>query len=395
MTQAFSNIRIIDFTQVLAGPFATQQLAQLGADVIKIEALGSGDMTRGLMAADSDGMAPSFLTCNLGKRSIAMDLKHPSAKDVVFKLVESADAVVENFKPGTMGRLGFDYETLKGIKPDLVYASISGYGQSGPKSELPAFDGAIQASSGMMSLSGHAESGPVRAGYFSVDMSTSLNAAFAISTALYRRLATGEGQRVDISMMDSAFMMQAPQLTNFLHTGTIPELLGNRSPTKQPTSNVFATSDSFVQVAAFKEPQIKSLLTAIGHGDFYEGRDDPAERVRQTQVFDDLLFPIFKSKTTDEWVEILTEANVPVAPIRDIQQALEDEQNQHRLNITEFPHPSGEGTTRAISAGHIADPAPPSVQRPPPKLGEHTDEVLSEVGYSADEVSALRDAGLI
>ena len=226
-------------------------------------------------------------------------------------------------------------------------------------------------------------------------MSTSLNAAFAISAALYRRLATGEGQRIDVSMMDSAFMMQAPQLTNYLHTGTIPELLGNRSPTKQPTSNVFATADSFVQVAAFKEPQIKALLTTMGHGDFYEGRDDPAERVRQTQAFDDLLFPIFKSKTTDEWVDILNEAGVPVAPIRNIQQALEDEQNEHRLNITEFPHPSGEGSTRAISASHVAEPAPPSVQRPPPKLGEHTEDILGEVGFSAEEISALRESGLI
>ena len=151
--QAFTGLRIIDFTQVLAGPFATQQLAQLGADVIKIEQPEAGDITRGLMSSGSDGMAPSFLTCNLGKRAIP-DLKHPKAKEIVHRLVASADAVVENFKPGTIDKLGFG-EALKAIKPDLVYASISGYGQSGPKSELPAFDGAIQASSGMMSISGH------------------------------------------------------------------------------------------------------------------------------------------------------------------------------------------------------------------------------------------------
>ena len=179
--QAFTGIRILDFTQVLAGPFATQQLAQLGADVIKIEQRDLGDITRGRMSAGADGMAPSFLTCNLGKRSLTLDLKHDRAKQIIHQLVATSDAVVENFKPGTIERLGFGYEALRAIKPDLIYASISGYGQSGPKSELPAFDGAIQAASGMMSVSGHPDTGPVRTGYFSVDMSTALNAAFAIS----------------------------------------------------------------------------------------------------------------------------------------------------------------------------------------------------------------------
>ena len=202
--QAFTGIRILDFTQVLAGPFATQQLAQLGADVIKIEQRDLGDITRGLMSTGADGMAPSFLTCNLGKRSLTLDLKHARAKQIIHQLVATSDAVVENFKPGTIERLGFGYEALRAIKPDLIYASISGYGQSGPKSELPAFDGAIQAASGMMSVSGHPDTGPVRTGYFSVDMSTALNAAFAISAALFRRHQTGEGQRVDVSMMDTA-----------------------------------------------------------------------------------------------------------------------------------------------------------------------------------------------
>ena len=252
--QAFSGLRILDFTQVLAGPFATQQLAQLGADVIKIEERGTGDITRGMLSTGTDGMAPSFLTCNLGKRSLTLDLKHPRAKDIVTKLIKTSDAVVENFKPRTIERLGFGYEAVRALKPDIVFASISGYGQSGPKAELPAFDGAIQAASGMMSISGHPETGPVRTGYFSVDMSTALNAAFAISAALFRRHVTGEGQRLDISMMDTAFMMQAPQISAYLVDGTLPELYGNASPTKQPTANVFATADGHIQVVGFREP---------------------------------------------------------------------------------------------------------------------------------------------
>ena len=166
--QALTGVRILDFSQVLAGPFATQQLAQLGAQVIKIEQPVGGDMTRGLMSSSSDGMAPSFLSANLGKRSLALDLKNPDAREIVHKLVAQADVVVENFKPGTIERLGYGYDALRAIKPDLVYASISGFGQTGPRAGLPAFDGAIQAYSGMMSISGHAETGPVRSGYLSL-----------------------------------------------------------------------------------------------------------------------------------------------------------------------------------------------------------------------------------
>lgn len=393
--QAFTGLRILDFTQVLAGPFATQQLAQLGAEVIKIEQPGSGDITRGLMATDSDGMAPSFLTCNLGKRSLTLDLKHPAAREIIERLVAISDAVVENFKPGTLERLGFGYEAVRTIKPDIVYASISGYGQSGPKSALPAFDGAIQAASGMMSISGHPETGPVRAGYFAVDMSTALNAAFAISAALFRRHVTGEGQHIDVSMMDSAFMMQAAQITAWGVNGTLPDLTGNRSPTKQPTANVFATQDGHVQVIALRDTQIKALLGALGHADFYEGREDPTDRVRDTEAFNALLNPIFASNTTEHWLDVLADAGVPAAAIRNLDEAASDPQNAYRLSLTDSPAPSGDGTVRVVSAGHVAEPAPPVVQRPPPRLGEHSREVLAELGYDAAEIDAFAADGVI
>ena len=388
--QAFTGLRILDFTQVLAGPFATQQLAQLGADVIKIEEPGAGDITRGLMSAASDGMAPSFLTCNLGKRSIALDLKHPAAREIVFKLVQASDAVVENFKPGTIERLGFGYEAVRAVKPDIVYASISGYGQAGPKAELPAFDGAIQAASGMMSISGHPETGPVRAGYFAVDMSTALNAAFALSAALFRRHVTGEGQRVDIAMMDTAFMMQAPQLSAYLVNGTLPELTGNGSPTKQPTANVFATSDGFVQVVALREAQIQKLLELLGREDFYVGNEDPVDRVRNTEAFNDLLQPAFAEHSTQYWLNVLGEAGVPAAPIRTLEEAATDPQNQHRLSMATIPSPSGSGDVKVASAGHLTDSAPPHVQRPPPTLGQHSAEILAESGYTATEIERFR-----
>ena len=314
--QAFTGVRILDFSQVLAGPFATQLMAQLGAEVIKIEQPVGGDMTRGLMSASSDGMAPSFLAANLGKRSLTLDLKNPKAGEIVHKLVAKADVIVENFKPGTIERL-FGYKAMKAIKPDLVYASISGFGQTGPRASLPAFDGAIQAYSGMMSISGHAETGPVRSGYFSVDMSTALNAAFAITAALLRRANTGEGQRIDVSMLDTAMFMQSPQMTGYLVTGKAPELNGNASPTKQPTSNVFASSNGYVQVIAMKETQVQALFTELGMPERYAEFNEPTLRLARRDEVHELIAPLIAAKTTEHWLQTLSAIGVPVSKIQD------------------------------------------------------------------------------
>ena len=389
--QAFTGLRIIDFTQVLAGPFATQQLAQLGADVIKIEQPEAGDITRGLMSSGSDGMAPSFLTCNLGKRAITLDLKHPKAKEIVHRLVASADAVVENFKPGTIDKLGFGYEALKAIKPDLVYASISGYGQSGPKSKLPAFDGAIQASSGMMSISGHPESGPTRTGYFSVDMSTALNAAFAISAALFRRHLTGEGQRIDVSMLDTAVVMQAAQMSNYLVTNTLPELMGNRSPTKSPTANVFASADGFVQIVALREAHVKALFTLLGVADMYDTYPEPAIRIAHTDEINAVIKPALAAQSSAHWISELGKLGIPCAPIQTLDEVAAEPQFDHRLIFTEIPNPqTPDASVKVVSAGHVSEPAPPKVQRPSPSLGQDNDNVLGELGYSEHDIAELR-----
>ena len=389
--QAFTGLRIIDFTQVLAGPFATQQLAQLGADVIKIEQPDAGDITRGLMSSGSDGMAPSFLTCNLGKRAITLDLKHPKAKEIVHRLVASADAVVENFKPGTIDKLGFGYEALKAIKPDLVYASISGYGQSGPKSKLPAFDGAIQASSGMMSISGHPESGPTRTGYFSVDMSTALNAAFAISAALFRRHLTGEGQRIDVSMLDTAVVMQAAQMSNYLVTNTLPELMGNRSPTKSPTANVFASADGFVQIVALREAHVKALFTLLGVADMYDTYPEPAIRIAHTDEINAVIKPALAAQSSAHWISELGKLGIPCAPIQTLDEVAAEPQFDHRLIFTEIPNPqTPDASVKVVSAGHVSEPAPPKVQRPSPSLGQDNDNVLGELGYSEHDIAELR-----
>lgn len=398
MPQAFSGIRIVDFTQVLAGPFATQQLALLGADVIKIEERTSGDQTRGLMHDDGGGMSPAFMSCNLGKRSLTLDLKSAAAADVVRRLVETADVVVENFRAGVMDKLGFGYEALRQVRGDLIYCSISGYGQSGPKAGVPAYDGAIQADSGMMAITGFPETGPTRTGYMPVDMATALNTAFAIAAALFRRRITGEGQRLDVAMMDTAIVLQTAQISNYLVDGKVPSLIGNRSPTGQPTANSFQTADGWINVLALKEPQVRALFAAIGCSDALEDprfSSSPARMAHYDETCSLVAVPLAQ-QTTAHWLARFAAANVPAAAIRAYPEVLADPQFGHRQTFIRFPKPGSAGTTvDLVRAGYRADRDGPDTDRPPPAHGQHTDEILAEIGYGSVEIRRLRDEQIV
>lgn len=392
MTQPFAGIRVVDFTQVLAGPFATQQLAQHGAEVIKVEPPGSGDMTRNLMAGKKG--SPSFYTCNIGKKSITLDMKGPAAKPVLERLIPTADVFIQGFRPGVMNRLGYDYDTVRALKPDIVYASVSGFGQSGPSSHLPAFDGAIQAGSGMMAITGHPDTGPLRTGYMPVDMATALNTAFAVSAALYRRLATGEGQAVDVAMMDTAMVLQAPQVSAYLVNGLLPELFGNRSPTKAPTANVFETSDGFVQVAALKEPQVQSFFAALGIPERYADFSDPQDRIERTTQFNAMIDPLFKAKTTAYWLSQFEAAGLPSASIRDYSEVTKDPQMAVRPIFTETDLGGGD-MAQVVSAAHTTSVDQPKVQGPAPDLGGHTDALLLELGFDRKQIEGWHNSGAI
>ena len=399
MSQAFEGIRIIDFTQVLAGPFAVMQLALLGAEVIKIEQPQGGDQTRGLMNTGKDhGMSPSFLGMNLNKKSLTLNLKSPKAVEIVKQLVETADVVVENFKAGTMERLGLGFDTMKAIKADLIFCSISGYGQVGPKAGEAAYDGAIQAASGMMSQNGHPETGPTRTAYMPVDMSTALNAAFTISAALYRRAGTGLGQRIDVAMMDTAIVLQAAQYSNYLNQGDLLGLLGNASPTRQPTANVFATSDGHIQLIALRQPQVKKLFEAIDASEQLELDKfaTPKSRVEHTSEVAAFVSTALKLKSTQYWIKTLAALGIPVAEIRELPEVVKDPQLEHRGIFETFTSPVDNSTeVTVVKAGYILDKDGPVLRRPPPLLGQDTTEILISLGYSDNQIAELRQDGVI
>lgn len=397
--RAFSGVRILDFTQVLAGPFAAMQLALLGAEVIKVEQPGTGDQTRGLMNEGRyPGMSPSFLGMNLNKKSLTLNLNDEAAISIVKKLVPTVDVVIENFKSGTMARRGLDYETLKQIRPDLIYCSVTGYGQTGAKASDAAYDGAIQASSGMMSQTGHAETGPTRTGYMPVDMSTALNTAFAISTALYRKARTGKGQHVDVAMMDTAIVMQAAQFSNWLNQGSLIGLRGNASPTGQPTADVFPTSDGYIQITALRQPQVEILFRELDIADLLGTSEfaTPKDRMRHPQLVVAAMSEALQEKTTEHWMRQLAPAGVPVAEVRELPEVPKDPQFEDRNAFVTLPSPLAEGESITVAqAGYVMNEDGPRTTSPPPHLGEHTVEVLESIGYAGDEIEKLRNAGTV
>ena len=402
MPRAYEGIKILDFTQVVSGPMSTYQLALLGAQVIKVEPPGKGDMCRPLLDIDGFGngeMSPMFIGVNLNKRSIAVNLKHEDAKAVLDPLIRDADVVVENFRPGVMERLGFDYDAVRQLRPDVIYCSISGYGQKGPRRDSPAFDGAIQAASGMMASNGHEETGPTRTVSPVIDVTSGLMAAFAIGAALHRRQQTGEGQHIDVAMLDSAVTLLNPVFNVFLATGHEPELLGNQSFAKLPTTNTFPTRDGTIQVTALTEEQAEKLCHALGCGALLE---EPrfatnAARCENRDAMRPLLVARFEQETTATWLEQLSKLGVPVAPIAKLPEVMKDSQLDHRGLTARLPAHSSLSVeaVESVTTGYVTNVDGPTAEFTAPTLGEHTDEVLAQYGFGSADISALRESGAL
>jgi CoA:oxalate CoA-transferase len=392
-TRPLRGIRVLDLTNVLAGPFACHQLAHMGADVIKVEARGTGDLARQL-GADTElnkaDMGVSFLAQNPGKRSITLNLKHPKGKDAFQRLVRTADVVVENFRPGVMDRLGLGHAELMKLKPALVYCAISGFGQDGPLRDLPAYDQIIQGMSGIMSITGAPGNAPYRVGYPVADTIGGMTAAFAVAAALADRQRT-QGTFIDVSMLEAVMATMGWAVSNFLIAGREPQPLGNDNVTASP-SGTFRTGDGLINIAANKQEQWEAVCQVLGHPGWAGDQRfiDRHARLLHRQELKQLMEQAMASASADDWWGRLNEAGVPAGPVYSVAQALSHPQVAQRGMVAQFDHVPGVGRDiRVVRTGFKLDGEAPAVDTPPPRLGEHTQALLQELGYSAAEIEAL------
>lgn len=391
-----AGVRVLDMTNVLAGPYAGYQLALMGADVVKVEVPGSGDLARQLGASaelNGRGLGASFLAQNAGKRSLTLDLKTPGGREAMTRLVRRSDVLLENFRPGVLERLGFGWKDLSAINPGLVYCAVSGFGSDGPLSGRPAYDQIIQGLSGMMSTTGTSGTGPLRAGFPIADVLGGLAAAFAISTALVRRERTGRGSSVDVSMLETAITAMGWGVSNYLSAGVEPVPIGNENATAAP-SGAFATADGALNIAANKQEQFEALCAVVGAPElardprFAQREDRKTHREALREALEERL----GTRPALEWEGELARAGVPAARVLTVAQALELDQVAHRGLVHTLPFPGGEERElRVLGSGVRVDGAPLGPRTAPPLLGEHTEQVLRETGFSDREIDALRE----
>ena len=406
MSGPLEGIRVIDLTRILAGPFSTMLMADMGADIIKVEQPGAGDPARGNGPFLSpDGAESSeqqfstyFMSINRGKRSIAIDLSKPKGREVLLKLAETADVLIENFRPGTMQKLGLDYEVVKVRNPRIVMCSVSGFGQSGPYAHRPALDVIVQGMGGMLSITGEPGRGPVRPGASIGDITSALFATIAIQSALLERHNSGEGQYIDISMLDCQVAIMENAFMRYFTLGQTPQRIGTRHPSSTPFQ-AFQTADGHVVVAIMggSTDQWPLFCAAIDHVELIDDERYTTGWSR-TQHYDELIpviEEVMREKTTSEWVELLSDMGVPVGPVQDIAEVANDPQVNHREMFVELPHPVL-GQVKFTGNPIKMSRTPSGPRRVPPQLGEQTSEVLTaDVGLSPEEVAELFNEGVV
>jgi crotonobetainyl-CoA:carnitine CoA-transferase CaiB-like acyl-CoA transferase len=393
-----ADVRVLDLTNVLAGPFAGYQLALMGADVIKVEVPGSGDLARNLGGdpeLSKDGLGVSFLAQNSGKRSLTLNLKSTPGREVFERLVREADVLLENFRPGVLERLGFSVDALRSLNPGLVYCAVSGFGQTGPMRGRPAYDQIIQGLSGIMSVTGTPETAPIRTGFPIADTLGGYAAAFAISAALVKRSRTGAGTFLDVSMLETAVAAMGWVVSDYLVAGRQPGAMGNENATSAP-SGTFRTADGALNIAANKQEQYVELCTLLGRPELV---DDPrfgsreARKAHRAELREEL------EKTLSEqpaayWDELLGESGVPVAPVLTVPETLALPQLAERQLLHTVEMPDGrDRELRVLGSGVHVDGSPVGPSTRPPRLGEHTEAILTDLGYTPEQIAELRSQG--
>jgi len=393
MAKPFHGIKILDFTRLLAGPFGSYQCALLGADVIKVEPF-DGDTTRVSMIdkeSPRTKMSPSYMAVNSNKRSITVDFRSPAAIAALKRMVAQVDVVWENFRPGVMENMGLGYETLSRINPRLIYCAISGFGHTGPEKNQAAFDGKIQAMSGIMSLTGEESNGPMRAGFALCDVISGITSAFAVSSALFQRTHTGKGQFVDVAMLDAALNFLSIEVTEHTVAGQIHRQRGNMTISRRVTGNRFATGQGAIVLAALTEKQFSNLLTVVGRADaladprFKDWHTRAEHEVALRKIIEDAM----SSASAKVWEERLTEADVPCSRIFAVEEVVRHPQLKSREILQSVKTAEGERTL--VGLGFKLAHGTGSIERAPARLGEHTDEVLREFGFTEAEIKRLRE----
>ncbi len=401
MPLPLDGVRVLDLTNVIAGPLASYQLAMLGAEIIKIEVPGVGDLGRKFgadPALGKKGMGVSFCAINAGKKSLTLNLKSEQGKDIFRRLVKDADVVFENFRPGTMGKLGLDYDALKTVNPGLIYCAISGFGQTGPLSQRPTYDQIIQGYCGLMSLTGNASTAPTRAGYVVCDSMAAITAAFAICAALYRKQRSGAGEMIDVSMLDASLAsMAAWPVSNFLNADRVPLPQGNENPSSSP-SGTYRTGDGLLNVVNNEDKHFERLCEVIGKPEL---KTDPRFAERNTRIANReqmriVLEQALQAKSAAEWERLFDAAGVPAGCILTVPEIMAHPQIEARELIKRFKDVPGAGRDIAVTRlGFRLANGQPDVDRPPPQLGEDTAAVLAGIGYSASEIETLRKQGVV
>src|SRR5437016_5540339 len=392
MTRPFEGIRIIDITHVLAGPFAAYQLAVLGADVIKVEHPDDPDQSRSSgtdRALNRRQMGTSFLTQGSNKRSITLDLKQERGREVMKRLAARADVLVENYRPGAFEALGLGYEAMAAINPRLVYCSISAFGQDGPRREQTAYDHVIQATSGLMAMTGTEEVNPIKIGAPAVDYATGTMAAFALASALFQRERTGKGQYIDLAMLGVAMMMQASLMTGYFRNGTEPKPHGNKQPFA--TNSAYDAKEGMVMIGASNIRQQARFWRAVERADMI--KTDNEARVDDREREAGIIADIIRTRTADEWEVYFQARHVPAARMRTMAEALADPHFAARRVFHKFDSTPGiDGPLGVPLAAFKFAHGGPSLEHPPHEMGEDTDTVLAEHGYSVEEITAFRAA---